>query len=244
MAELKELARQVVRQADSNVEGLIRLVTDDRFPGASAIDRVRWILKVTDSDLPGMQMGLFPHDDSGFRFELADHHLYTNPEFWADFVREDRQKTKQVGHFLTAVGLRLNRWPHLVKLRLIVGHELLGDGIFLSFLRQFLAARRLHQRLFLLAVAHDEAGEAERRDAALQCLFGTAREALRDRRRIGNSLPDLRLSVKGWRFAEALQRGAVRTRPEAAAWLEREIFDPARVRGRAASHPHLVQAPT
>jgi hypothetical protein len=240
MSELKQLAGEVVRRAENNVQGLLHLFLDDRFPGETGDARLQWIMAITDSDLPGMQMGLFPPDDSGFRFELADHYLYTNPVYWGAFVPKKKQATKQVGHFLTAVGLARNRWPRFVKLRLIVGHELIGDGILLGFLWQFLAAMPRHQRLFLSAAAHDEAGDIRRREEALRQLFGTAREAYRSRWRVGNSLPDLRLSVKGWRLAHAIARGEVNTRQAVAAWLEREIYDPSRARGLASSHPHLV----
>jgi hypothetical protein len=219
-----------VEQAPDNVAGLMRLFEEEDLPGETPLERLRWILKVTASDLPGMQMGLFPPDDSGFREELADGRFYKDPGVWAQFARSGQGRTKQMGHFLTAVGLRLNRWPALVKLNLIIGHEKLGDGLPLVFVRQFLRATARDRERFLGAVAADRAGEVEQREARLRAIFHTGREALRDPRRVGNSLVDLRLSVKGWRFAEEIQSGQVTSRAGAAAWLRREVYDAARKR--------------
>jgi hypothetical protein len=227
----KVRAKALVEKAPDNVAGLLRLFEDADLPGETPLQRLRWILKITASDLPGMQMGLFPPDDSGFRDELADGKFYEDPKVWARFTKAGQRHTKQMGHFLTAVGLRLNRWPALVKLNLIIGHEKLGDGLPLVFARQFLRATRRDRERFLDAVAADRAGDVERREALLQAIFHTRREALRDRRRIGNSLVDLRLSVKGWRFAEELESAEIASRAAAAAWLRREVYDPGRKRG-------------
>lgn len=226
-------ARALVEQAPSNVAGLLSLFAEPGLPGDTPLARLRWILKITASDLPGMQMGLFPADDSGLREELADGRFYQDPNYWARFIKPEQRRTKQMGHFLTAAGLRLNRWPALVKLNLIVGHEKIGDRLFFTFARQFLQATAGDRRRFLAAVAADRAGDEGRREALLSAIFHSAREALPDPRRIGNSLADLRLSVKGWRLAEEIERGDLATRAAVAAWLRREVYDPARTRAAA-----------
>jgi hypothetical protein len=228
-------ASALVEKAPDNVAGLMRLFEEADLPGETPLERLRWILKTTASDLPGMQMGLFPWDDSGFREELADGKFYEDPKVWARLTKARQRHTKQMGHFLTAAGLRLNRWPTWVKLNLIVGHEKLGDGLPLGFVRQFLRTTPGDRERFLAAAAADRAGDGERREALLREIFHTGREALRDPRRIGNSLVDLRLSVKGWRFAEEIESGAVASRAAAAAWLRREVYDAGRKRGLKAA---------
>lgn len=223
-------ARAIIQAAPSNVDGLIRLFEADDLPGQSAAERLRWLLRATATGLPGMQMGLFPPDDSGFKPELADGRFYSHPRVWAKLLPPEQRTTSQVGHFLIAVGLAYNPWPKSVALRLIVGHEKLGDRLFFGFVRQYFRARLEDRRLFMDAVAFDEAGDVQRRDAALQLIFGEPGEAQPDPHRIGNSLPDLRLSVKGWRFGRALRGGALPTRTEAAAWLREALWDPTRQR--------------
>jgi hypothetical protein len=225
-----DAARQIVAAAPSAVDALIELFERDGLPGETAHERLKWILRLTAKGYPGMQMGLFPPDDSGFRPELADGRFYLDPRYWAPFLEPHRQRTKQVGHFLTAVGLCCNRWPTPVKIRLIAGHEKHGDHLFLTFLRQYLAATRADVRRFLAAVEADEAGDEAGRDALLRAIFGAQADALPDPQRVGNSVPDLRLSVKGWRFGRAIRAGRLRSRREAAEWLRLEIFDPARQR--------------
>src|SRR5215213_4412647 len=94
-------AKAIVEHAPSNVDALIELVTQPDLPGASALERVQWILKITASDWPGMHMGLFTPDDSGFPRALADERFYLDPQVWAQFLPPPERMTKQVGHFLT-----------------------------------------------------------------------------------------------------------------------------------------------
>ena len=225
-----ETARALIAQAPSNVDGLIALFEAPDFPGEAAAGRLRWILRATASGLPGMQMALFPPEDSGFKPELADARFYDSPQYWAKLLPPEARNTSQVGHFLIAVGLRYNPWPESVALRLIVGHEKLGDRLFFGFVRQYFRARRADRQLFRQAVAYDEAGDTAARDAALFKIFGEPAEAKPDPQRIGNSVPDLRLSVKGWRFGQAIRVGHLSTRPQAAAWLREEIHEPSRTR--------------
>lgn len=226
-------AQAIIDRAPSNVDALLELFARAELPGAAALERMQWILKITASDLPGMHMGLFPADDSGFKRALADDRFYQDPRYWAKFVPGDARHSKQMGHFLIAVGLRLSPLPTFVKLNLIIGHEKFGDGRFIGFVRQFVRATARDRRRFLEAVAADAAGDEAARERLLQAIFRSPREALPDPRRIGNSLVDLRLSVKGWRLGDALAAGQLATRAEAAEWLRREVYDPARTRAQA-----------
>ena len=230
-------AQAIVERAPSNVDALLELFTRDDLPGAAALERARWVLKLTASDWPGMHMGLFPADDSGFKAALADEHFYQDPAYWAKYLKPADRQTKQMGHFLTAVGLRLSPLPNYARLNLIVGHEKFGDGRLAGFVRQFLRATHRDRQRFLAAVAADAAGDNARREALLAAIFGARREALPDSRRVGNSLVDLRLSVKGWRWGDDLRAGRLATRAEAVAWLQREVYDPRRTRARVTADP-------
>lgn len=225
-----DTARELIARAPSNVDGLIGLFEAAELPGQAAPERLRWILRATASGLPGMQMGLFPADDSGFKLELADGRFYDSPRYWAKLLPPETRQTSQVGHFLIAVGLRYNAWPESVALRLIVGHEKLGDRLFFGFVRQYFRGRHADRVLFRQAVDYDARGDTAARDATLFQIFGEPAEAKRDRQRIGNSVPDLRLSVKGWRFGEAVRSGQITTRTAAADWLRQELYDPTRTR--------------
>jgi hypothetical protein len=228
------LAHAIISQAASNVDALLELFARDDLPGADPLERAKWVLKLTASDWPGMHMGAFLADDSGFKLALADERFYLDPKYWAEFVKPEARATKQMGHFLTAVGLRLAKLPQYVKLNLIIGHEKFGDLQFFGFVRQFVRATARDRRRFLAAVRADSAGDAQRCEAQLVAIFHTRREALHDPKRIGNSLVDLRLSVKGWRFGDDLETRRIATRAEAMAWLRREVYDPARVRDKIA----------
>jgi hypothetical protein len=86
--------------------------------------------------------------------------------------------------------------------------------------------------LFLKAVEADKGRKPRERDKYLQTILGFSDEAAGDPTRIGNSMPDLRLSIKGWRFGKGTrnEEEGIRTRQDAANWLRREVYDPSRTR--------------
>jgi RHS repeat-associated protein len=125
--------------------------------------------------------------------------------------------------------------PETYALSLIVGHEMIGDqpgiGQFGTIPEQYYAATDEAIALFRKAVGADKDRRYEERDSYLQMILGDplGREAIPSESRIGNSMPDLRLSVKGWRFGQEIRNGDVGTRQQAADWLRREIYDPSQI---------------
>ena len=126
-------------------------------------------------------------------------------------------------------------------LNLIVGHEILGDkggvGQFISIPQQYAVTREEDRQWFLEAVRDDRLGFYNLRDRVLQTILLSTSPKIREDAiagpgRVGNSMQDLRLSVKGWRFGEEIRIGVIQTRQEAADWLRREIYDPSPSRMR------------
>jgi RHS repeat-associated protein len=124
--------------------------------------------------------------------------------------------------------------PETYALSLIVGHEMVGDregvGQFISVPEQYYAATEEARTRFRKAVEADRNGHPRERDEYLQLILGVPLEAPGDPQRVGNSMPDLRLSVKGWRFGQETRNGEIDTRQQAADWLRIEIYDPSRLR--------------
>ena len=124
--------------------------------------------------------------------------------------------------------------PETYALSLIVGHEMIGDqpgsGQLWAIPEQYYAATAEARTLFLKAVEADKDRRYWERDNLLQPILGFSEDAIHDPRRIGNSMQDLRLSVKGWRFGQEIRNRDIGTRQQAANWLRREIYDPFRTR--------------
>jgi RHS repeat-associated protein len=133
--------------------------------------------------------------------------------------------------------------PEEHALNLIVGHEMVGDrpgpGMAISIPEQYAVATAEARELFLKAVEADRWGRYGERDEYLRPILGDPlrREAIPGNRRLGNSMPDLRLSVKGWRFGQEIRNGygpdgPIQTRQQAADWLRRQVYDPSSTRTR------------
>jgi hypothetical protein len=128
----------------------------------------------------------------------------------------------------------------MYALSLIVGHEMVGDTEELMGLPrvppQYYAGATSAEAvgLFLKAIEADRLGRTRERDTYLQPILGDPlrREVIPGPERIGNSMPDLRLSIKGWRFGKGTrnEEEGIRTRQDAANWLRREVYDPSRTR--------------
>ena len=163
--------------------------------------------------------------DRGFAREFQDDYLYR--ELWGCRTPQ----SQQLGHFLTAVGMGYKAATHPedevmrgARLILIVGHEMYRDakgsaGMGPSTVRQLLEGLRGDGvACFEEAVRLDAAGQYEARDAQLYAIFDPARHGA-PRDRLGNSMEDLRLSVRGWRLGHIVASGGLGTNRDLANWL-------------------------
>ena len=153
--------------------------------------------------------------DASFATEFRDDHWYA--ELWG---AQHLPETRQVGHFLTAVSMGYTRYPRLVGgllKRAIVGHEQLSDNT--GFIQQTWHAKSVEK--FDDAVAADAGGGINGREAALRVIFdlgtGTPEQ------RVGNSMEDLRLSVRGWQLGRMVRSGEIQTNRELANWTALNI---------------------
>jgi len=153
--------------------------------------------------------------DAGFAPEFQDDHWYA--ERWNTATPE----SKQVGHFLTAVSMGFDgSW---VLLCAVVGHEQSSDswtkgGPFVQMLHPS-DADLSH---FLAAIAFDKMGYTEMRDRLLESILSPEKHgALRTRR--GNSMEDLRLSVRGWRLGDMVAQGQLGSNKELANWIAMNV---------------------
>lgn len=149
-----------------------------------------------------------------------------------------------------ALGARAQEDVTTVAIKLIAGHELVADplntiqavfglGQGTSFAEQYGVVTDEHVNLFLAAVEADQSGphryndEWFDRDDFLEVIFESAGYDPNDPTGIatgslpwaqGNSMQDLRLSVKGYRFGQEIRNRTISTRPAAAEWLRRELI--------------------
>ena len=145
--------------------------------------------------------------DVGFAPQFRDDHHYTGD--WGYSGPESRQ----TGHFLTAVDMGLARgWVHS-----IVGHEQSGDtgaGVLVQITRPTLQDKQA----FMAAVAWDTTGAGDARDRNLSAILNPeVHGALANRQ--GNSLEDLRLSVRGWRLGYMTSAGRLGSNNDLANWI-------------------------
>jgi hypothetical protein len=114
-----------------------------------------------------------------------------------------------------------------IAIRAIVGHELLADerGIIRGIdanLQQTVVADTVHVYGFMQAVAYDVQGNAAGRDQILESILNLQVEG----ERRGNSLEDMRLSVKGWIFGHHIRAGIIHHSTVAGAWLRDNLVGP------------------
>ena len=125
-------------------------------------------------------------------------------------------------------------------LNIIVGHEMMGDGQesgqFTAIPAQYFIATEEAKDGFLKAVEYDGQGNYALRDEALRAVLISTdplfaeQNAIASGDRIGNSMEDMRNSVKGWRFGQEIGNGSIQSRLQAAMWLRQEIYDASRTR--------------
>jgi RHS repeat-associated protein len=112
-----------------------------------------------------------------------------------------------------------------VALRYIIGHEKISDdarrGLLATAALQYLQATNEDIHNFLTAVGADERGYLETRDDYLQTIMNIQPGTQGDR--VGNSIEDFRLTVKGWRFGKWVRANWAVSHREAALWLRHNI---------------------
>jgi RHS repeat-associated protein len=196
----------VYKESSSDAAFLVNLFASDKIKGKTARKRLARVLEGTTELL---WFGCFGGDfgDSGFRPELQD-------------------GGDQVGHFLTAVSfgaLAERGWlptPSWFK-RLATGHEIVSDG---DIWGQIKAGNKEARDLFQQAIDADIAGDFEARNGFLTQILEMGMGE--SEKRPGNSLADLILSVRGWRFGQMIMSGEIKTREEAATWLRENVQTP------------------
>jgi hypothetical protein len=163
--------------------------------------RLEWLLDETRSVGPFHFAREFGNLECSLNPLFRDQAFYKNE--WARWFDEP-QISNQVGHFLTAVNAAQAGW---IGRRFSIGHEKIpdkpGGGFDLEdFWNQYQSVTGEDIDLWEKAIEADEARDYELRDDLLwQILsfenvpFGGVSD-----KRLGNSLQDLRLSLKGFRF--------------------------------------------
>jgi hypothetical protein len=199
------------------------------YAGKTSGSRLEWILKVTQgSDNPNSPQGILAHtlhlpvyfalywgSDCGFSSELQDSHLY--PE-WGLLP----SASNQVGHFLSAVGITYYHW----NIAAIVGHEQTTDSSPLNYV-SYITVSDEDMNHWYAAVKYDEQGSGEKRDDELWPILhfdDSIKPGNVVSKRQGNSLQDLRLSIKGYRFALWVENNRSTLPVVAGAWLRAELM--------------------
>jgi len=205
----------IAANAPTDADALIEWFRTDQLSGDTVQQRLETILHETRK-IPGLYTaGGF--GETGLQEQFQDGYLYE--QYWGG-------ETHQIGHFLTAAafGYRASQFsdPNKFLIRLAVGHEIVGDqGAPLSWVNQLRAATPEALSLFQQAIEADIAGDYGLRDEYLTQILTLNSESLENR--VGNSLEDLRLTVRGWRFGQMIANGLLTSREEAAQWLNENI---------------------
>jgi hypothetical protein len=218
----------------SDVERLVGMFGGSKtIPATTALERV---LAYTQS--PGLK-GRFgvqfgaEFGDTGFREEFRDSHLYA--EQWGMSYLD----SNQVGHFLTAVRLGYNPVENEdLSIGLIIGHEKVSDAGWSGggWSGQAGDAAALTEQIgagmigilssegvvFEVACTSDKHESYEQRDTGLGLILGSGDLA----KRRGNSMEDLRLSVKGWIMGQMIASGELKTNRDVADWLTTNLAAP------------------
>ena len=217
-SSLYQLIQRFARSGNSAARQLSRVLAETGSPGG----------KIGNLTAMGQFEGIGgTKGDSGFQTEFQDDYLYAN--LW----NINTPASRQVGHFLSAVkmGFDQDSINRQIWLYAIVRHEQYSDvlsdgksGQVLGLARQAIPLSILELRAtnasikaFLTATDSDALGLYDSRDTLLQGIYnlgsGTPEE------RVGNSMADLRLSVRGWRLGNMVANGDITTSQGIANWL-------------------------
>lgn len=223
---------------------LFTLFSDVKLPGGSsaegerqrdlspAAERLEFVLWYThDGFVPFHQFRVsFDPENSG-RMGSGFSSEFQDGKIWGD-------SSNQFGHFLSATSMGYDPgglFSQADKLDCIIGHELIGDrpnaygkvrNGWQCFQPNLDRSPGVLENIFLDAVAADRAGNRVLRECLLKSidptLPGLPGVAYTEDRR-GNSIQDLRLSLKGWIFGEKIRRKEIPTLGRAVTWLRTNL---------------------
>jgi hypothetical protein len=214
--------------------------------GSTSAARLSWLIRATTGrphtlPVPGMCMKYYWGNDAGLAEEFRDSQF---DACWRTAgMKQPFDASNQIGHFLTAVALSTLPIYKLFQagMRLTIGHEKRSDQVpgvpeaVVAILQMF-AAKEIDFDLFRRAVALDI--ELDTAPGAQSSNLRNDRDRLLwqiiafddsvtfegiDLRRAGNSLQDLRLSLKGHRFALWIAAYGTTPPSEAACWLRKQL---------------------
>lgn len=190
----------------------------DLTPAAERLEFILWYTE-TSPGSPGHFREDLTWNDSGFAKELQDGQLW-------------RESRRQVGHFLTATHLGYQGYlpSPVLDIACIVGHEMSSDTLLGGMNEAYQCASGLvndgtqHVQRFLDAVLADVEGDAKLRDCLLYDIVGLPDEFdstnfITEKLRYGNSMQDMRLSVKGWIFGQKIKGGSISSLEQGRQWL-------------------------
>jgi hypothetical protein len=222
---------------NSGFTGLLQLFSDAELPGgpssnsqglrrqylSAAAERLQFILWYTagvPSLIPNFSHDRVVFNDQGFANEFQDHQLLINND------GTERAYSNQVNHFLTAVDTSYQiGWTGGLAMSCLIGHEQL-DNTFKG-ISECLAVSWQSLQKFQKAIDADLLGDRNLRECYLRAIVpeladNTTASKPGDPRE-GDSIQDLRLSLKGWVFGQAIRDGSISTLEEAQVWLRRNI---------------------
>jgi hypothetical protein len=239
-----EIVSQDPATAGKNALTLVALFEDQELQivwgsvaGRTVSKRLEWLLELTNGNGDyygvggiGLQFhyaSLFGDSDCWFGSGFRDNHLYHQKKdgklVWQDAAGET---SNQVGHFLTAVGLSYGILLDIAVLKAYLSHELVGDKRGVGNQLQEEVTEQMRQD-FLGAVMADAQGNRTKRDELLWGILGfggTVAPDYIESGRTGNSLPDLRLDVKGYRFGKWVKNNSSLSPNAGAIWLRQNIL--------------------
>ena len=223
-----------IKSQSPGAEAMFKLFEDSEllkswgdYTGRTTSQRLDWVLMATKGggfDDPLKQ--LFPlhfgvdfGGNCGFKEEFRDDQLYPR---W-NLLASD---SNQVGHFLTAVDVTYY-FPNYFAVGFMLGHEQVSDTNTVNNLLSFASVSTIDRNHWSKAVDYDSQGNSAMRDTELWPVLHFDKPSAPenvdqnyvDPDRQGNSLQDLRLDVKGFRFANWIKQNPNLPAVMAGSWL-------------------------
>jgi len=173
-----------------------------------------------------LQLGIDFGGDNGFSSEFQDQKFYQDSDRW----NSPGHLSTQVQHFLTAVAQSfpfssINHLGQNLGLRAIIGHEKIDDRTNSEW-AQIQSTKDSDIDHWFNAIEADKIGDKAQRDSELWAILNFGSEIAFgdvDPNRFGNSLQDLRLSLKGHRFYTWIQQHKSGSPNQAASWLAQTL---------------------